>query len=84
MAIYMSLVQGGTVVGGPLVGWVGTAFGAPWSILVGSIPSMLIAVAVGLHLLRRARVRVRYSLRTSPHLSVVPVAGRDERDATAA
>lgn len=84
MAIYMSLVQGGTVVGGPVVGWVGTAFGASWSILVGSIPSMLIAVAVGVYLLRRARVRVRYSLRTSPHLSVVPVAGRDERDAAAA
>ena len=84
MAMYMALMQGGTVVGGPLVGWVGTRFGAPWSILVGSVPSILVAVAVGAFLLRRARVRVRYSFRRSPHLRVVPVAARDEQDAAAA
>ncbi|WP_432503117.1 MFS transporter [Kineococcus arenarius] len=87
MALYMSLVQGGTVVGGPFVGWVGTRFGAEWSVLVGSIPSGLVAVAVGVVVLRRARVRVRYSFRTTPHLRVVPVRspdGGDERDAAAA
>ena len=83
MAIYMSLVQGGTVVGGPFVGWVGTRFGPQWSILVGSIPSVLVAVVVGVYLLRRARVRVGWSLRTSPHLRIVPLA-RDERDSAAA
>ncbi|MGI4896248.1 MAG: MFS transporter [Janthinobacterium lividum] len=84
MAIYMSLMQGGTVVGGPVVGWVGTHYGAQWSILVGSIPSMAIAVVVGVYLLRRARMRLRYSFHDSPHLSVVPVAGSDPRDAAAA
>jgi MFS family permease len=83
MAMYMSLMQGGTVVGGPLVGWVGTRFGPEWSILVGSIPSALVAVVVGTYLLRRARVRVSYSLRTTPHLQVVP-ARREDRDPAAA
>ncbi|MFB9378439.1 MFS transporter [Kineococcus gynurae] len=84
MAVYMGLFQGGTVVGGPVVGWVGTVAGAPWSILVGSLPSMAIAVLAGVYLLRHARVRVSYRLRGTPHLQLVPVAGRDERDAAAA
>ena len=80
MAMYMSLMQGGTVIGGPVVGWMGTRYGPSWSILVGSIPSVLVALAVGAYLVRRARVTVRCSLRTSPHLRVVPIA-RDERPA---
>nr|WP_218885496.1 MFS transporter [Kineococcus aurantiacus] len=72
MAIYMSLMQGGTVVGGPFVGWVGTRFGPSWSILVGSVPSALVAVAVGIFLLRRAHVRVSWSWRRSPHVRLVP------------
>ena len=87
MALYMSLMQGGTVVGGPFVGWVGTRFGPEWSVLVGSIPSGLVAVLVAVLVLRRAKVRVTYSLRTTPHLRVVPVRspdGGDERDVAAA
>nr|WP_205707702.1 MFS transporter [Kineococcus vitellinus] len=87
MALYMSLMQGGTVVGGPFVGWVGTRFGPEWSVLVGSIPSGLTAVVVAVLVLRRARVRVAYSFRTTPHLRVVPVRspdGGDERDVAAA
>ncbi|WP_432546072.1 MFS transporter [Kineococcus sp. SYSU DK004] len=84
MAIYMALFQGGTVVGGPFVGWMGTRFGAEWSILAGSVPSLLVAVLAAAYFARHARVRVRYRLRERPHLTVVPAAGRDERDAAAA
>ncbi|PRY12832.1 MFS transporter [Kineococcus rhizosphaerae] len=80
MALYMSLMQGGTVVGGPFVGWVGTAFGPQWSILVGSIPSALVGLAVGWFFLRRARVRVRYSWRGTPHLRLVPAAPAPDGD----
>jgi MFS family permease len=83
MAMYMSLMQGGTVVGGPFVGWMGTEFGPQWSILVGSIPSALVGVLVGIYLLRRARVRVTYSWKGSPHVRLVPVRD-DERDTAAA
>ncbi|MEW1959326.1 MFS transporter [Kineococcus sp. NPDC059986] len=83
MAMYMSLMQGGTVVGGPFVGWMGTRFGPEWSILVGSIPSAVVGVLVGVYFLRRARVRVTYSWKESPHLRLVPVRN-DERDAAAA
>ncbi|WP_337059340.1 MFS transporter [Kineococcus sp. G2] len=86
MALYMSLMQGGTVVGGPLVGWIGTRFGAEWSVLAGSIPSGLTAVLVAVFVLRRAKVRLAYSFRTTPHLRVVPARspGDDERDVAAA
>jgi len=84
MAMYMALMQGGTVLGGPVVGFVGTEFGAPWSILAGSIPSIAVALVAGTYLMRRTRVRVRYQLRGTPHVSVVPAAGRDERDVAAA
>ncbi|MCI2239956.1 MFS transporter [Paenibacillus sp. TRM 82003] len=86
MALYMSLMQGGTVVGGPLVGWIGTRFGAEWSVLAGSIPSGLTAVVVAVFVLRRARVRLAYSFRTTPHLRVVPARSPDgdERDVAAA
>ncbi|WP_432523931.1 MFS transporter [Kineococcus sp. SYSU DK006] len=83
MAIYMSLVQGGTVVGGPFVGWVGSRCGPEWSILVGSIPSTLVAVGVGAFLLRRARVRVAWR-RSAPHLRLVPVSGRGGEEEAAA
>ncbi len=83
MAMYMSLMQGGTVVGGPFVGWMGTRFGPEWSILVGSIPSAVVGVLVGVYFLRRARVRVTYSWKQSPHVRLVPVRD-DERDAAAA
>ncbi|GAB7190056.1 MFS transporter [Kineococcus sp. NUM-3379] len=84
MGIYMALFQGGTVVGGPLVGWVGEAVGPRWSILVGSLSALAVAVVASAIALRRGGVRVRYRLRSSPHLVVVPVAGRDERDSAAA
>ncbi|NAZ88839.1 MFS transporter, partial [Kineococcus indalonis] len=33
VALYLALLQSGTVVGGPLVGWIGTRAGAQWSVL---------------------------------------------------
>ena len=41
MALYMAVFMGGTPLGAPIVGWVGDAFGARWTMLAG-------AVAVGL------------------------------------
>lgn len=35
MALYLMIFMGGTPIGSPLVGWVGEAFGARWTLLLG-------------------------------------------------
>lgn len=55
LALYMMVVQGGTPLGAPLVGWLGTEFGARWSVGSGAVLSLvagLIAVAL---VVRRSR-----------------------------
>ena len=47
MALYSLVFLGATPIGSPLVGWVGTMFGARWSILVGGIASLGIALVCG-------------------------------------
>ena len=49
MAIYMTIVMGGTPIGSPLIGWVGETFGARWTLLSGgmlTIAGVLVAVLV--------------------------------------
>ncbi|MGN6250480.1 MAG: MFS transporter [Marmoricola sp.] len=40
MALYMMLVMGGTPLGAPVVGWVGGAFGARWTLIGGGLMSL--------------------------------------------
>lgn len=57
MALYMMLVMGGTPLGAPVVGWVGAAFGARWTLIGGGALSMVgVGLAVAL-LLRSSRPR---------------------------
>ncbi|WP_110206516.1 MFS transporter [Nocardioides daejeonensis] len=50
MAIYMTIVMGGTPLGSPLIGWVGETFGARWTLLAGGALTLLgVAFAVVLH-----------------------------------
>ena len=51
LAIYVMVIQGGTPIGAPLVGWLGTEFGARWSIAAGGI----IALLAGLWALQHVR-----------------------------
>ncbi len=49
MALYLMIFMGGTPVGAPIVGWVGEAFGARWTLLAGgglTVLGTLLAVAV--------------------------------------
>jgi MFS family permease len=41
MALYMTLVMGGTPVGAPFMGWVGATFGARWTLIGGGGLSLL-------------------------------------------
>jgi len=45
MALYMTIVMGGTPIGSPLIGWVGEHFGARWTLLLGGV---LVIVGSGL------------------------------------
>lgn len=36
LALYLAILQGGTAVGAPLMGWIGTDFGPRWSVAAGN------------------------------------------------
>ena len=41
MALYMTVIMGGTPIGSPVVGWVGATFGARWTLIGGGLMSLL-------------------------------------------
>ncbi len=45
MALYMTIVMGGTPIGSPVIGWVGETFGARWTLILGGV---LVIVGAGL------------------------------------
>ncbi len=53
MALYMAIFMGGTPIGAPIIGWIGDAFGAPATLLVGAVATGLAAVAALAVTLRR-------------------------------
>lgn len=54
MALYMTVVQGGTPLGAPLIGWLGQAYGARWMLWIGGL-LVLLGVALAVALLARLR-----------------------------
>jgi MFS family permease len=58
MALYMTVVMGGTPLGSPVIGWVGETFGARWTLILGGV---LVIVGAGLasSLLLRSNARRR-------------------------
>lgn len=54
MALYMMIFMGGTPVGAPVIGWIGEAFGARWTLILGGL---LTIAGVGLASLLFARSR---------------------------
>lgn len=71
MALYMMVLHGTTPIGAPIVGWIAEHFGARWSIWVGSISAVLVAVVVALWAKRAWQVQVTYQLRNRPRLTMV-------------
>lgn len=55
MALYVVIVQGGTPFGAPLVGWVGTEFGARWSVGSGALISLIAGLIAVIVVLRKNR-----------------------------
>ena len=56
MALYMTVVMGGTPLGSPLVGWIGEHLGARWTLIIGGA-LVLVGVGVAVLVFRLARRR---------------------------
>ena len=53
MALYMTIVMGGTPIGSPVIGWIGEHLGARWTLVTGGVLTMagvLVAVLVLAHM----------------------------------
>jgi MFS family permease len=56
MALYMTVVMGGTPLGSPVIGWIGENLGARWTLVVGGV-MVLVGVALALLVFRVASRR---------------------------
>ncbi|WP_164520308.1 MFS transporter [Specibacter cremeus] len=63
LAVYMVLLQGGTPIGAPLVGWIATEFGARWSLVIGAVVALVAGTVALILMNRRNQVRLRDQLR---------------------
>jgi MFS family permease len=59
MALYMMIFMGGTPLGSPFVGWIGEAFGARWTLIVGGGLTIVGVATASLLYLRAGRVAAR-------------------------
>ncbi|MBT8158919.1 MULTISPECIES: MFS transporter [Arthrobacter] len=74
LALYLATLQGGTALGAPLMGWIGTTFGARWSVASGGA-IVLAAGLVALFLVaRRSPLTLRQHLRKRTHVTRDPSA----------
>jgi len=60
MSLYMAIVQGGTLFGAPIVGWVANQFGPRWGMAVGAAAGVLAAVIAGAWWARTRQARLRW------------------------
>jgi MFS family permease len=81
MSLYMMVFLGTTPLGAPIVGWVAEAFGPRWSVGIGAIASILVAVVAALWAKRSWGVEVRYSLLHRPHVVMTGPRERFAREA---
>ena len=56
MALYLAVFMGGTPIGAPIIGWVGDAFGARWTLVGGGLVTAVAALVALAAVARRRRV----------------------------
>ena len=64
LALYLAVLQGGTAVGAPLMGWIGSEFGARWSVAAGGAVVLVTALFAVIVVSRRNQLTFRDNLRT--------------------
>jgi MFS family permease len=70
MALYITVLFGGTPIGAPLVGWLAEEYGPRWSLVLGGIITAASALLAAVLLARRAKLTVRASVFPRPRLSL--------------
>ncbi|MDQ0924680.1 MFS family permease [Pseudarthrobacter sp. W1I19] len=63
LALYLAILQGGTAVGAPLMGWIGSEFGARWSVAAGGAVVLATALSAVIVVSRRNSLSFRDNLR---------------------
>lgn len=63
LALYFAVLQGGTAVGAPLMGWIGSEFGARWAVAAGGIVVLVAGLAAVIAVTRRNRLSFRDAVR---------------------
>ena len=64
LALYLAVLQGGTALGAPLMGWIGTEFGARWSVAAGGSIVLLTGLCSVILVSRSSSLTFRDQLRT--------------------
>ncbi|MDJ0317979.1 MULTISPECIES: MFS transporter [Arthrobacter] len=59
LAVYMVVLQGGTPIGAPLVGWIATEFGVRWSLGMAAVVAVLSGLIALIMMNRRNSIRLR-------------------------
>lgn len=70
MALYMAIFLGGTPLGAPLMGWIGDAWGARWTLLIGALASGLTCLLAGGYLMVHDHLRLALKPVWPPRLVV--------------
>lgn len=70
MSIYIMVFFAATPLGAPLIGWIAETFGARWSIGVGAIASISVAVIAALWTRKNWGVEVTYSISSRPFIQM--------------
>jgi MFS family permease len=65
LALYLAILQGGTAVGAPLMGWIGSEFGARWSVAAGGAVVLLTGLLAVIVVVRSSRLTMRQQLLAS-------------------
>lgn len=74
MALYFTIVAGGTPIGSPVIGWIGATYGARWTLLVGGVLVLAgVGLAVAVRLLAERRLgRARRAAETADPGAIQP------------
>jgi MFS family permease len=65
LALYLAVLQGGTALGAPLMGWIGTEFGARWAVAAGGTIVLLTGLFSVIAISRNSPLTFRAQLRTA-------------------
>jgi MFS family permease len=65
LALYLAVLQGGTALGAPLMGWIGTEFGARWAVAAGGTIVLFTGLFSVIAISRNSPLTFRAQLRTA-------------------